>query len=95
MHKFSRCFISMTLIMLLTGCTTAMYTKPSPISSTPNTYQFTIETGGFSSAGTADQRATQEIEKFMAENGYTKYKIIHRTDEFIPSGFKYVVQFYK
>lgn len=80
---------------LLSGCTTAMYTAPSAIGTTPNTYNFTIETGGFSGASTADQRAVTEINKFMSANGYTSYKILNRTDEFIPAAYKYTVQFYK
>lgn len=81
--------------LALTGCTTAMYTKPSALGSMPDRYNFTIETGGFSGAGTADQRATQEIEKFMENNKYKRYEIVQRKDEFIPSGFKYIVQFYR
>ena len=83
----------MSTIGLLAGCTTAMYTAPSAIATTPNTYNFTIETGGFSGATTADQRAVTEINKFMTAHGYLSYKILHRTDEFIPSGYKYTVQF--
>lgn len=87
--------IGVILMLLLAGCTTAMFTDPSPVAACPNRYQFTIETGGFCAAETADQRAISEIEKFKAKNCYKKYEIIHRTDEFIPAGFKYVVQFYR
>lgn len=86
---------SILAVGLLSGCTTAMYSEPSPIGQTPNRYSFTIETGGFSGAETADQRAIQEIEKFMKKNNYCRYEIIQRKDEFIPSGFKYTVQFYR
>jgi hypothetical protein len=92
--RFLSCLICGCAI-LLAGCTTAMYTRPATVNKNPNRYRFTIETGGFSGASVADQRAVQEIKKFMAEKGYKSYKIIHRTDEFIPSGFKYIVQFYR
>jgi len=96
MNKFLRYLIMiLSPLLFLTGCTTAMYSSPSRIDSTQNRYEFTIETGGFSGASTADARAVQEIKKYMTKHGYTKYKIIHRTDEFVPSGFKYEVQFYK
>lgn len=96
MTKFNYKLISVLLMLLcLSACTTAMYTSPSPVNANQDRYEFTIETGGFSGAAVADQRAVQEFKKFMAERGYTSYKLIHRTDEFIPSGFKYTVQFYR
>lgn len=96
MSKIQRIFIPGILaLLLLNGCTTAMYTVPTASISTPDRYSFTIETGGFSGAEVADQRAIQEIQKFMSTKGYKKYEIIQRTDEFIPSGFKYLVQFYR
>jgi hypothetical protein len=95
MKKIILVALSTATIALLSGCTTAMYTSPTPVNTQPNTYSFTIGTGGFSGATEADQRAITEFNKFMKTHGYTSYKIIHRTDEFIPSGFKYVVQFSK
>tara|TARA_R110000868_G_scaffold8205_3_gene42427 strand:+ start:18941 stop:19231 length:291 start_codon:yes stop_codon:yes gene_type:complete len=96
MKKLLSCLFAGTLFLFaVTGCTTAMYSAPSAVAKTQNQYQFTIETGGFSGSTTADKRAIAEITTFMKQHNYTRYKIVHRTDEFIPSGFKYVVQFYK
>lgn len=81
------------VLCFLCGCTTGMYSDPSLVDSSKNKYQFFIATGGFSGAGTADQRAIQEINKIMAAKGYKTYKIINRTDKFIPSGFEYTVEF--
>lgn len=89
----------MTLAVLsttaLAGCTTAMYSDPSPVTSNKDQYEFFIATGGFSGAETADKRLVQEVNKFMPQHGYHTYKIVKRTDKFIPSGFDYVVQFGK
>jgi hypothetical protein len=93
--KLVTLIFSILMAGLLSACTTAMYTKPTVIPSVPNTYNFTIETGGFSGAKVADQRAIQEIEKFMGENNYKRYEIVQRKDIFIPSGFKYIVKFYR
>lgn len=83
----------MFFMLLLAGCTTAMYTAPTPLAA--NKYNFTIEVGGFSGGSVADQRAIQEINKFMAQKNYKRYKIINRTHKLIPSEFKYIVQFYR
>lgn len=94
MKKMTFSLVTIILILsLLSGCTTAMYSAPSVVNASQNRYEFFIATGGFSGAGTADQRAIQEINKFMAEKGFKTYKIIHRTDKFIPSGFEYIVEF--
>lgn len=82
-------------ISILSGCTTAMYSGPSTVDASKNSYEFFIATGGFSSTGTADERATQEINKFMSAKGFRTYKIVQRTDKFIPSGFDYIVEFSK
>ena len=87
--------LSLSTMALVGGCTTAMYSQPAAISTTQNIYSFTIKTSGFAGGDTADQRATSEINAFMAANGYKTYKILSRTDEFSPSGYKYTVQFFK
>jgi hypothetical protein len=88
--------LGLVVFLFLSGCaTTAMYTSPSPINSQSNIYNFSIETGGFAGDVEADARATDEIKKFMSENGYRQYKILNRTNMTYFSGFKYTVQFYK
>ncbi|HEX4045380.1 MAG TPA: hypothetical protein VHZ76_06935 [Gammaproteobacteria bacterium] len=87
--------IILTLAFCITGCTTAMYFDPSLVDAQKHQYEFYIKTGGFSGPDTADQRAMQEINKFMVANGYSKFKIIHRIYKFIPSGFDYLVEFSK
>ena len=82
-----------SLSLILGSCTTAMDSQPSSLKTHNNRYEFFIETGGFSGAKQADQRLSKEAVNFMTLNNYKSYKVVDRTDQFIPSGFKYIIQF--
>ncbi len=76
------------------ACTTATYGQDfQPFGSQPDTYQIKIYVGGFSGTDTADDRAKQEIARFMQQHGYSSYTIVNETRSFIPSYFLYTVQF--
>ena len=84
------------LMLFLAGCaTTAMYTSPTIVDTQKHIYSFSIETGGYAGEAEAKERATAEINKFMKENNYQRYKILYSSSLSYFSGFKYAVQFYK
>jgi aconitase B len=56
--RFYLITLVLSIVMVAgSGCTTAMYTNPSPVDTSKNKYEFFIATGGFSGATEADQRA--------------------------------------
>ena len=57
--------------------------KPRP-TQIPGEFKLRIYTGGLAGAGTADERATEVIEKFKSENGYSTYEIVARERRWFP-----------
>ena len=84
--------VSAPCALLTTSCTTAMYGAPKKLS-TPNEYEFTIETGGLAFGKEARKHLEKEMPDFMKEHGYSSYEIVNQQEEFVPSGFTYTVRF--
>jgi len=62
----------------------------------PDEFYIKIYTGGFAGSRTAEKGAVKEIEKFLAGNKvYTKYKILGKKFNWIPSYFKFIILFEK
>jgi hypothetical protein len=87
---------SLSVMLLLGGCMTAMITAPTTVNAQQNIYSFKIEQSTMAYGHRTDQRAAEEFTKFMNANGYSHYKVLERHYEMLPiSGIRYTVQFYK
>ncbi len=53
-----------------------------------------IYTGGSAGANAAEDKAVNEIEKFMKNNSYTDHRILSRKFNFFPSYYKFLVKFH-
>lgn len=96
MRKYLKIKVLFFSLLILTGCTTGIYTAPYPISGTPDTYEFKIDTTAFGGGTAANEHADKMIADLMQKHGYTSYKILHRNYTMVPmTGFVYQVQFFK
>ena len=96
MRKILGLIVLLAVFPFNTGCTTATYGKQFEQTGTTDEYTIKIYTGGFAFKGTATERAQEESQKFMVQNGYKSYKIISsRYEPFPLSGVVFNVQFSK
>lgn len=80
----------------VTGCTTAMWDRPSLIQDHKDTFKFTIHLGGFSGEETAFAKLQYEIVQFQIDKGYKNHRIIGKNRNLFPGNqFEYTVQFFK
>ena len=68
--------------------------EPRP-TEVPGEFKLRIYTGGLAGSSTADERATEIIEKFRSENGYSNYEIVARESRWFPSCYDYTIRFRK
>ncbi|KTC65317.1 Uncharacterised protein (plasmid) [Legionella adelaidensis] len=94
MKRWASCTLSMILGVLLIGCTTATYLGLQQ-DNIPDQYKLKVYIGGFSGGQSADNTAQARFKEFMAKNNYTSYKVIDRTQNYVPSYFEYTVKFYR
>jgi hypothetical protein len=85
--------LNLLLILIMSGCATAMYTPPKALNFSKKQYEFFIETGPFTSIADADLKAKEEIKRFMTYKKFNSYNIVYRYESFLPAGFKYQVEF--
>jgi len=73
---------------------TALYGGKFKATSSPNTFELRVYTGGFAGRKTAARRAAKEALKFSKEQGYADYEILESRRRFwVLSNVDFRIQF--
>ena len=59
----------------------------------PGQFTLRVYTGGFATNGTAEEHATDLLNKYKTANQYATYEVIERKSRWFPSCVDYVVRF--
>jgi len=93
--------IDLTLLLTwlsVAGCVSTYGRDFIPTPGVPDQYTYRVYVSGMSEAFTgsqqSDDRAKEDIEEFMRDQGYESYELIDRTKTMIPTSyFEYTVRF--
>jgi len=100
-HHGSVSVINLALLVIwlsVAGCVSTYGRDFMPTPGVPDQYTYRVYVSGMSEAFTgsqqSDDRAKEDIEEFMRDQGYESYELIDRTKTMIPTSyFEYTVRF--